>query len=166
MAGSALAANVHFVPNKVNAAMWVDQGTTLTESATIGGLGNADVVINMSATANASAVCINPGKGANQPPGQNPAPVTVSGTQTIPKGDITNGSTSFVVTTKAPDNPAPGSPGFSCPNENWREVITDLSFTSAHTTVEQLGVTELDVSCVFNPATANGVVPSQTVSCR
>jgi len=118
----------------------------------------------MSATANATAVCINPGSGAHQPPGQNPAPVTVTGSQTIPKDEIKNGSVSFSFSTKAPDSPIPGAPG--CPNSRWQEVITDLSFTSAHTTVEQLGVTELDVSCVFDPATTNGVVPSQTVSCR
>ena len=32
-------------------------------------LGNADLVVNLNATANASAVCINPGTGGQQPPG-------------------------------------------------------------------------------------------------
>jgi hypothetical protein len=157
---AAYAGNVHFVP-QVNSPAWIDQGLTLNETGKIAGLGNGDVVINLSATADVTAVCSN--QGGNEAPGQNPAPITVAGSTIIPEGAVKNGTVTFSVTTQAPATPIAGAP--DCANPNWTESITDLAFTSARTTVSQLGVTELDVSCVFDPPTKNGLVPKQTVSC-
>src|SRR5438105_1943523 len=81
-AGSALASNVHLKQNKN--PTFTDQGLTLNAVGALVGLGNEDVVILLSASADATATCTNPGTGEQRPPGQNPAPVTVSGSQSIP----------------------------------------------------------------------------------
>ena len=156
------AQNVHLKPPN-RAPTFVDQVLTLEAVGNLAGLGEGDVVITLNATANATATCTNPG-GGTQPPGQNPAPISVQGTQAIPEGEIKNGNVSFDVKTAAPVTPIPGAPG--CPNPNWTENITDLSFTNATITVQQpAGSTVLTVACTFNPATSNGPVPGNTVSC-
>jgi hypothetical protein len=144
---------------------FTDNGLTLTASGALAGLGNGDVLVNLAATANATAICTNPA-GANQPPGQNPAPVSVSGSEAIPASAVKNGTVAFSVTTNPPVTPIPGAPG--CPNSNWTESITDLSFTGATITVQQGSppATELTVSCTFAPPTSNGTVPKSHVTCR
>jgi hypothetical protein len=160
---TAYASSVHLKPPNSNPS-FTDNGLTLRASASLSGLGGGDIVINMSATADATATCTNPGSGATQPPGQNPAPVTVSGSQTIPQDQIKNGNVSFSVTTVAPVSPISGAPG--CPNSQWTEDITDLSFKTANITVDQpAGTLVLTVMCTFSPATSNGPVDSRTVTC-
>jgi membrane-associated protease RseP (regulator of RpoE activity) len=141
---------------------FVDQGLTLNAAASLAGLGNGDVLVTLTATAAATSTCTN--QGGNQAPGQNPAEVTVSGSQSIPAAEIKNGNTSFNVTTVAPVTPIPGAPG--CPNSNWRQDITDLSFTSATITVEQpAGSLVLTVTCTTDGPTTNGAVPGGQVTC-
>ena len=147
----------HSVPS------FIDNGLTLTSFGELAGLGNADVLVTLSATGNATATCTTP-SGANQPPGQNPAPVTLTGEQAIPATEIKNGNTPFSVTTSGPVTPIPGAPG--CPNPNWTETITDVAFTSATVTVQQpVGTIVLTASCTFSQPTADGPVPSGNVSC-
>lgn len=159
----AFASSVH-LKNNANPT-FTDNGLTLTASGALAGLGNGDVLVNLGATANATAICTNPA-GQNQPPGQNPAPVSVAGSQAIPASEVKNGNVAFSVTTKPPTNPIPGAPG--CPNKNWTETITDLSFTGATLTVQQGSppTTELTVSCSFAPPTSNGTVSKSQVTCR
>lgn len=162
--GLALAANVHFKPPS-SGPSFIDNGLTLTGFGTLAGLGNEDLAVTLTAKANATATCTNPGGSATQPPGQNPAPVTVSGSEAIPASEVKNGTVGFKVTTQAPTpNPIPGAPG--CPNSSWTETITDLSFTQATVQVQQpVGTVVLSVTCTFTPATSNGPVPPTTVSC-
>src|SRR5213594_179295 len=54
---------------------------TLTVSGALAGLGNGDVAITLSATAQPTATCTNPGNGIHQPPGHNPALVVLGGTR-------------------------------------------------------------------------------------
>jgi hypothetical protein len=163
-ASGALASSVHLKGGKNAEPTFTDGGLTLNAAGELSGLGNADVLVTLTATANATADCVNPGTGEHRPPGQNPAPVTVSGSQAIPKEEIKNGNTPFNVTTTGPVTPIPGAPG--CQNPRWTENITDLSFTGAVITVQQPpGTTVLTVSCSFSPATSNGLVPSGNVSC-
>lgn len=159
----ALASNVHLKNNAY--PTFTDNGLTLTASGALAGLGNGDVLVTLSATANATATCTNP-SGKNQPPGQNPAPVSVSGTEAIPASEVKNGTTKFSVTTQPPKTPIPGAP--DCPNSKWTETITDLSFTGATLTVQQGSppATELTVSCTFSPPTTDGTVPKSDVTCR
>lgn len=162
-ASTASASSVHLKGGRNAEPAFTDHGLTLEASGELAGLGNGDVLVTLTATADVTATCTNPA-GANQPPGQNPAPITVSGSQAIPQSEIKNGTTPFDVVTVAPATPIAGAP--DCPNPQWTEAITDLAFTSATITVEQPpGTVVLTVTCQLTPPTADGPVPAGTVSC-
>lgn len=161
VAGPATASNVHFKGK--SGPSFTDNGLTLTTSGALTGLGNQDVVLTLTAKGNPTATCTNP-SGKNQPPGQNPAPVTLTGSQSIPQSEIKNGNVSFRVTTQGPVSPVPGAP--DCPNRQWTETITDVAFTSAFLRVEQpAGTTVLTADCTFKSPTKNGSVPSSNYAC-
>jgi hypothetical protein len=163
-ASVALAASVHLKGGKNAEPSFSDGGLTLSASGDLAGLGNGDVLVTLTATADVTSSCINPGNGEHRPPGQNPAPITVSGSQAIPEEEIKNGNTPFSVETLAPPSTIAGAP--DCPNPSWTETIDDLSFTSATITVEQPpGTVVLVVSCTFGSPTSNGPVPGSNVSC-
>jgi len=163
MAGmTALAQSVHLKGGANAEPAFTDGGVFLEAAGSLAGLGQGDVLITLTAQADVTSTCTN--QGGNEAPGQNPAPITVSGSQAIPESELKNGNTPFDVTTVAPVTIIPGAP--DCPNTNWTEKITDLSFTSAVITVEQpAGTTVLTVSCSFSPPTTNGAVPRASVTC-
>ena len=162
-ASVAFAASVHLKGGKNAEPSFTDNGLTLTAAGELAGLGNGDVLVTLDATADVTSTCTNPA-GATQPPGQNPAPISVTGSQAIPASEIKNGTTPFNVTTTAPPSIIAGAP--DCANPNWTESIDDLLFTSAVITVEQPpGTVVLTVTCNFSPRTSNGPVPSGTVTC-
>jgi hypothetical protein len=157
-ATSALAAS----PHVKSGPSFTDNGLTLTATVTYAGLGNFDTTQNLSATGNPTATCTNPA-GATQPPGQNPASVTLTGSTSVPASDIKNGNVTLTTTTNAPTSPIPGAPG--CPNRKWTETITDVAFTSATITLSQNNSVVVTVSCTFSPPTSNGPVPSSGFTC-
>src|SRR5439155_8813134 len=124
----AMAANVHFKGGSHAGPSFRDNGLTLTASGALAGLGNENIVIRLSATGNPTGTCGNPGTNTFQAPAQNPAAVTLTGTESIPASKIKNGEVSFGVTTQGPVSPVPRGP--DCPNVNWTELITDVAFTS------------------------------------
>src|SRR5215813_5850228 len=131
ISGQAYAANAHVKAGP----FFIDNGLTLTATGSLAGLGFQDIVVGLTATANPIATCTNP-SGQNKPPGQNPAPVSVSATpESIPASEIKNGNTPFSLTTNPPPSVVPGAP--DCPGSSWTEAITDLQFTSATITVQQ-----------------------------
>ena len=165
----ALAASPHLKGN--NPIVFTDNGLTLTAQVSYAGLGNFDTLQTLSATGQPTATCTNPA-GATQPPGQNPAAVTLTGATAVPAGDIKNGNVTISTTTGAPVTPIPGAPG--CPNPQWTENITDVAFTSATIMLFQdanangtfdSGELVLTVNCTFSPATSNGVVPRSGFTC-
>jgi hypothetical protein len=133
---AALAANVHFVKGPT----FTDNGTTLTTVGKLAGLGNGDIKVTLSISGIATKItCTNPG--GNQAPGQNKPGVTASGTQTISRDEIKNGTVTIKVTTLAPAQLTPKQAG--CPNNNWTARIDDVKFTSATITVVQGGAVVL-----------------------
>jgi hypothetical protein len=152
----------HLKGGKGSAPKFEDLGLMLKGGAAVSGLGNYDVDISLSAVGQPLSTCTNP-SGATQPPGQNPAEVTLSGSQHVNAADIKNGNLSFSLQTGAPDPIVAGAPG--CPNKQWTQEITDVTFSSATITVKQNGATVLNLSCTFSPSTANGAVPAGNVTC-
>jgi hypothetical protein len=164
-ASSATASSVHLKGGRNAEPSFFDGGLTLRVDGDLSGLGNGDVLVTMTAQADVTATCSNPSEsGDHQPPGQNPAPITVSGSEAIPAAEIKNGNTPFSVETVAPPSTIAGAP--DCPNTNWTETIQDLSFTSAVITVEQPpGTLVLTVTCSISPPSSDGAVPGSAVSC-
>jgi hypothetical protein len=161
-ATSAFASSVHLKGGAHAIPSFTDNGLSLNSTGSLSGLGNGDVLITLTAQANVTSTCTN--QGGNQAPGQNPAPITVSGSQAIPASAVKNGTVAFNVNTAAPNPTIAGAP--DCPNPTWTEAITDLAFTSAVITVQQpVGTTVLTVSCTFSPPTTNGSVPTGSVTC-
>jgi hypothetical protein len=170
MTAAVATASVHLKGGANAEPSFTDNGLTLTADGALSGLGNGNIAVILTATANTTATCTNPA-GATQPPGQNPAPTTVSGGQFIPSSSIDkNGNVGFHVTTNPPTSPIAGAP--ECPNPKWTETITDLAFTSAVITVFQPanatgtgGTLVLTVTCSFSSPTSNGAVPGSNVTC-
>ena len=154
--------SVHLKFGANNEPSFFDAGLALQSTGALSGLGMEDLVVRLTAQANVTASCTN--QGGTMAPGQQPAAVTVSGSEAIPASAIKNGNVAFDVTTTEPERVIAGAPG--CPNPNWTEEITDLSFTSATITVEQpVGTVVLTVTCTINPPTSDGAVPEQSVVC-
>jgi hypothetical protein len=163
LTATANASSVHLKGGKSAEPAFTDNGLSLSGNGDLSGLGNGDVLVTLSATADVTSTCTNPA-GANQPPGHNPAPITVSGSVAIPASEIKNGTTPFAVITNPPTTPIAGAP--DCPNPQWTEAITDLAFTSLTITVEQPpGTVVLTVSCTISSPTSNGSVPGGNVTC-
>jgi hypothetical protein len=129
----ALADNPHFKGTSGPTA--TDKGTTLNVTGTLAGLGQQGGTIELVAQGNVIVSCTNP-SGANQPPGQQPAPTTLSsGVQPI--GPVTkSGNFTFSLTTLEPATPVG-----ACKSSPWTTNVEDVQFTSYSIVVKQGGQT-------------------------
>jgi hypothetical protein len=121
LVGTLLADNPHFIGSPTIS----DNGTTLSASGTIAGLGNAGGTASVVLTADATAttVCHNP-KG-NIAPGQTKTlSIDASGDFPIDQ----NGRVEFDLTT---DEPTAGA----CPNGKWTGEVTDVTFSNIRISV-------------------------------
>jgi hypothetical protein len=158
-----LAARVHLQGGPQASPSFSDLGLLMEASGRLVGIGNVDAVLTLKATGQPVAVCTNP-SGRNQPPGRNPAEVSLVGTQSIPREELRNGSFYFDLITQEPERIVAGAP--DCPNARWTETITDVAFTSATLTLEQpAGQPVLSVECLFSLPTHDGPLAVGTVSC-
>src|SRR4030095_16343041 len=81
--GEAVASSVHLKGGPRAKPAFSDLGLTLNATGALAGLGNEDVLITLAAMANPQGQCCNP-SGQCKVPGQNPAPVAVTGSEAIP----------------------------------------------------------------------------------
>ena len=151
----ALAASPHFKKNGVPTC--TDTGATLSCSGALAGLGNADVILELSAAGQASFACVNPG--GNEAPGQNKVPFTASNTVTIPGSEVKNGNLSFTISApKTPPTATPEEAG--CPNGNWTTRLRDVEFGNVTLKISQTG---LLFTCTYPGQIPNG--GTVTLSC-
>ena len=129
---------------------------TVTCKGTLAGLGNEDVVINVTTSGFAVYQCQN--KGGNMAPGQNKVltgPTTTP--TTIRSGEIKNGNLTFTAggTLTAPSTVSGQAAG--CPNPNWTGVNPTLTITSIRLTISQGGNTFYDRT-VSNSSGLSGTI--------
>jgi len=158
LASTAYASGVHFT--KAGVTFTADPNVlTLTASGAIAGLGNG-AIVTIAATADPTTTCTN--QGGNPAPGQNPAPIILTGTTGVPDTGGKNGSRPFSVTTDPPTQPTDASDA-GCPNDSWTAHIDSLCFTSATLTFQQPDkngnlVTVLTKTFFFVPCLTSGSV--------
>jgi len=110
---------------------------SVTCTASLAGLGNADVVVHTSVSGTAVYQCQN--GGGNTAPGQNKVLIgPATSTTSIPASQIKNGNLTFT-TNPAVLTAAATVPGAvaGCPNANWTGVNPVLTVTTVSLTIEQ-----------------------------
>jgi hypothetical protein len=135
-----------------------DNGSTLTLSSAMTGLGNGNLDVSIDWTGTTvNNTCTSPG--GNKAPGQNPA-TPVSGSSDASIKPDKNGNVTITLTTVAPTITAQSA---GCPNKNWRASYTDVVFFSAAVTIAQAS-TNFSFSCDANfPST--GTTNGTTYTC-
>jgi hypothetical protein len=138
-----------------------DAGTQLECTAEIAGLGNGDVVANLSGNGTATGLTCTTPSGSNQSPGQNPAvDVTASGSQTIT--NIKNGRAAVDVLTATPTVSAKDA---GCPNNHWVVIVNDVEFTTYTLLIKQGNQTLFTCTGSFTPSpSTNGQTSTPTCS--
>lgn len=154
------AANAHFKrggsPTCTVSTSGATSSTTCT--ATMTGLGNADVHIETTVSGSAVYQCRN--NGGNVAPGQNRVLVGPATTPTdIDSSAIKNGNLTFVTNPavlSAPDTVAAAAAG--CPSSNWTGVNPQLLVTSVVLLIQQPAGTTLFTCSASNSAGLSGTV--------
>ncbi len=137
-----------------------DTSQSVTCSGELAGLGNVDLVLNLSASGFALYQCQN--GGGNIAPGQNKVLVgPATSTTTIPASAIKNGRTPFTTNAAVLSAPLTVSGAVAgCPNANWSGVNPVVTVTSITLKISQ---TDLLFTCTAsNP---NGLTGTVTLSC-
>jgi hypothetical protein len=165
-AAPAFAQGEHFthggVPTCTITAVVTDTATSQSVTCTgeLAGLGNADLVLDLSVSGFALYQCEN--KGGNIAPGQNRVLVGPStSTTTVPASAIKNGRTTFTTNPAVLTAPLTVSAAVAgCPNANWVGVNPVVTVTSITLTISQ---TELLFTCTASDP--NGLTGTVTLTC-
>jgi hypothetical protein len=162
-ASAALGASPHF--KKGGTPVCTFSGTTsipTTCTASLAGLGNADVNVHLSVSGFALYQCQN--GGGNTAPGQNRVLAGPATSDTaIPASAIKNGNLTF--TTNPATLTAAGTVSGAtagCPNNNWTGVNPTLTLTSITLVIEQPPGTAIFTCTASNP---NGLTSPVTLTC-
>jgi hypothetical protein len=131
---------------------------TVVCRASLSGLGNGDVTVNVTVSGFAVYQCQN--GGGNLAPGQNKVlegPQTVP--TTIPSASVKNGNVTFT-TNPNTLTAAPTVSGATagCPNSNWTGVNPTLSITQISMTIAQGGTTLFTCASASDPDGLSGTV--------
>ena len=160
-ASAALAASPHFKKGgaptcNVSA---ISGGSETICSATLAGLGNSDVQVDLSVSGFALYQCQN--GGGNIAPGQNKVLVGPATSSTsFPASSIKNGNLS--ITTNPADLTAPATVSGAtagCPNSNWTGVNPVVTPTSITLVISQPPGTVIFRCTASNPKGLSGTVP-------
>jgi hypothetical protein len=162
-ASAALAASPHFKKGgEPSCTISGAAGSATTScSASLAGLGNADVKVILTTEGSAVYTCQN--QGGNDAAGQNKVQVGPVVTPVIfPASAIKNGNLSFTVanTLTAPAEVTGAEAG--CPNPNWKGVNPVLTVTSISLVIEQPPGTPIFSCGASNP---NGLTGTVALSC-
>ena len=132
--------------------------TSTTCTASLAGLGNETLVVDVTVSGFAVYQCSN--QGGNVAPGQNKVLVgPVTEPTVIPADQIKNGTVTFTTdpaVLSAPSRVSGSQAG--CPNSHWSGVNPSLTLTSIHMTIEQGGRTLFTCSA-SDPDGLEGRVP-------
>ena|SRR5436190_5459675 len=135
---------------------------TVVCGASLTGLGNGDLTVNVTVSGFAVYQCQN--GGGNIAPGQNKVLVGPQTTPTvIPSSSVKNGTVTFTTnpnTLTAPSTVSGSAAG--CPNSNWTGVNPTLTITSISMTIAQGGQTLFTCSSASNP---NGLTGTVALTC-
>jgi hypothetical protein len=157
---AALAESPHFTHGGEPVCTVTNSGASSSTvcTAELAGLGNQDLVINVTVSGSAVYQCRN--QGGNIAPGQNKVLVgPATAPTTIPASAIKNGRVQF--TTDAAVLTAPSTvsgEAAGCPNPNWTGVNPTLTTTNITMTISQGGVL-LFTYQASNPQGLSGTVP-------
>lgn len=135
---------------------------TVTCSASLAGLGNADVVVTTSVSGTAVYQCQN--NGGQIAPGQNKVLVgPATSTTSIPANQVKNGNLTFTTNPAVLTAPAtvPAAQA-GCPNGNWTGVNPVLTVTTVSLTIEQPPGTTIFSCAASDP---NGLSSPVTLAC-
>lgn len=133
--------------------------SSTTCSASLAGLGNGDLLIEVTVSGFAVYQCQN--QGGNTAPGQNKVLVgPVTAPTTIPGDQIKNGNVSFTTNPAVLTAPATVTGAEAgCPNPNWTGVNPTLTVTDISMTISQGGVLLFTCTSASNPNGLSGRVP-------
>ena len=150
VAPTATAQGEHFTKRGV--PVCTDTGTQLQCTGELAGLGNEDLLIEVTSDALVAVTCVN--RGGNEAPGQNKVLRTASGETFIAGSAIKNGRARFTTTTDPVEAPTAREAG--CPNPNWRTRVASVTFSNVVLTISQGG--ELLFTCTAASVPENGSV--------
>jgi hypothetical protein len=164
-AQASLAASPHFKKGgepRCTVTFTSASSATVRCTASLAGLGNADVLVTTSTSGTAVYTCQN--QGGNQAPGQNKVLVgPASSTTSIPADQIKNGNLTFTTNPAVLTAPTTVPAAVAgCPNSNWTGVNPVLTVTSISLTIEQQPGTTIFSCSVSDP---NGLTGTVSLNC-